>query len=133
MQVDLYMKFIPEMPGQCIRSIHAPVLTARTAKAHLQRRKPTPDIVLHRYIHDIIRAIEEFGHPRLLLEIILHRLVATRLRFELRDPPRIEDAPAVEDKTAAIAAFIEAGLCSVNALARRPRCSKWCREQLVSL
>ncbi len=37
---------------------------------------------------------------------IFHRFVPACLRFELRYPSRVEDAPAVEDKAAAVAAVV---------------------------
>src|ERR1700744_390260 len=106
MQVDLYMKFIPEMPGQCIRSIHAPVLTARTATTDRQTGESPPDIILYRDVDDIIDAVQEFRHPRLLFQEVFHGLVTTRLGLEFRDAAGIQDAPAIEYKASPIAAVI---------------------------
>src|SRR6185437_8109042 len=82
------------------------MLPTGTAKAHLEAREPAADIIFHRDVYDIISAVEEFRHPRLLFQIVFHGFVATRRGLEFGDPPRVEDPAAVEDKTAAVAALV---------------------------
>ena len=106
MQVDLYMILISKMPRQCICRVYAPVLTPGTAKVHRQARKPSFDIILYRNIHDVIDPVEEFGHPGLLFQEILHRFIPTRQGLELCYPAGIEDAAAVEDKAASVTTLI---------------------------
>src|SRR5579859_817934 len=94
------------MPGESVGGIDASVLASCTPKAHLQAVKPSFDIVFDGDVDDIVYTVEEFGHPGLLLQKIFYRLVPARERLEFIYPPRVEDAAAVEDKTAAVAAVI---------------------------
>ena len=106
MQVDLYMIFISKVPGQRIGGVYAPMLAAGAAKADTEAGKPSFDIIFHGDIDDVINAVEEFRHPGLLFEEVLDRLVPAGLGPELLYPARVEDAPAIKDKTAAVAALI---------------------------
>src|SRR5271156_5898529 len=103
-EIDLYMKFIPEVPGQGVGCIDAPVLAAGAAKADLEAFEAPFDKVFDGDVHKVVNAVEEFGHPRLLFEEILYRLVAAGERLEFGDASRVEDAAAIEYKSAAIAA-----------------------------
>src|ERR1700761_5001020 len=96
MQVDLYMKFIPEMTGQGIRRIHAPVLTTRAAKIYSKAFKTSFDIIFHGDIHDIVNAVQVLRHPRLLFQEILYLFIPPGQRLELGDPSGIQDPPAIE-------------------------------------
>jgi hypothetical protein len=66
------------MSGERIGSVYASVLATGTSKADHQMRMSPPDIVFHGDINDIIHAIKEFRHPRLLLNKILNGFVAAR-------------------------------------------------------
>ena len=81
------------------------MLSARTAEIDLEAFEAAPDIVVNRDIHHIVYAVQEFRHPGLLFEKIFYGFVAARLRLELRQPARVEDGSAVEDKAAAVPAF----------------------------
>src|ERR1700722_12908790 len=106
MQVDLYIKLIPKMPGQRIGRVYAPVLTAGTAEVDRQAGEPSFDIIFYRDIDDVIDPIEEFGHPGLLFQEILHGFVTAGQGLELCYTAGVEDTAAVEDKAASVAAFI---------------------------
>src|ERR1700734_3844128 len=86
MQVDSDMIFIPEVPGQRVGGVNAPMLAAGTAKADTETGKSSFDIVLHGDIDDVINAVQELRHPGLLLKEVPDRLIPARLAPELLNP-----------------------------------------------
>src|SRR5258705_14004342 len=105
-QLNFYFKFITKVTGQCICSIHAPMLTAGAAKAHHQAFKITFDKVFHRGINKIKDTVQVVGHMCLLLEIVFYRLITAMLRFEFFDPAGVKNSAAVKYKTTAVAGII---------------------------
>src|SRR6185437_6980169 len=108
MQIDPDMEFIPQVSGQRIGRIYAPVLSARTTKADLEAFETPADIILHGDIDDIVCTVEEVGHSGVLFQKVLYRLVAAGQMPEFFHPAGGQDTAAVEDGCAPVARYIRA-------------------------
>src|SRR6185312_2755950 len=80
--------------------------TAGAAETDIQAGEAALDIIFDGNVHDAVHAVQEFGHPGLLFEVILHRLVPAGLGLEVRNAAGVQDAAAVKNESAPIAGFV---------------------------
>jgi hypothetical protein len=94
------------MSRQLIRGVHTSMLSTCASKTHHQALKSTFDVIFNGNIHKVKYAIQELTHSCLLFEIIDYAFVSPVHGLELLDATRIENSPAIKNKSAAVATII---------------------------
>src|SRR4030095_1554013 len=78
------------------------MLTASTAKANDKACEATLDIVFDSDVYNIKYAVQEFNHPGLLFQEILHLFIFSVMHFILLKPSGVQYPPAIKNKTSSI-------------------------------
>ena len=102
----LYAKFLVNMLGQMLGTIHATMLTARTAETEHQVGKAALQVSLDMSVGQLIYTLEEGENLAIILEETDNRLVDTGKFLVRLVSTGVVRATAVEDIAAAIAAGI---------------------------
>ena len=102
----LYAKFLVNMLGQMLGTIHATMLTARTAEAEHQVGKAALQVSLDMSVGQLIYTLEEGENLAIILEETDNRFVDTGKFLVRLVSTGVVRATAVEDIAAAIAACI---------------------------
>src|ERR1700678_3947156 len=91
---------------QLLSQIERAMLASSTTERHHQALKPAPLIFIHASIHKRHHACQKLMDALLLIQVLDHRSVPSGECFESFLPPRVWQATAVEDKTAAMPAIV---------------------------
>ena len=105
-EANLYAKLPMNMLGQMLGTIHATMLTARTAEAEHQVGKAALQVSLDMSVGQLIYTLEEGENLAIILEETDNRLVYTGKFLVRLVSTGVVRATAVEDITTAIAACI---------------------------